>query len=151
MFDIYGLDMVKKYENQILGTLPPWVSSTYLFILLALLVFLKKWCVVLFLSCRLLLATFQWMADHIPSKIKNLAGLEGENKPNCKRNKYKTSICRPRNSQPRCPNSIISCSKVRTDESRGRTEHFFCLYVFVYEKQILPPQKRKDFILKNQK
>jgi myosin-15 len=23
MFDIYGLDMVKKYEGQILGTLPP--------------------------------------------------------------------------------------------------------------------------------
>lgn len=23
MFDIYGTDMVKKYENQILGTLPP--------------------------------------------------------------------------------------------------------------------------------
>lgn len=78
MFDIYGLDMVKKYENQILGTLPPWVSSTYLFILLALFVKKKKWCVVLFLSCRLLLATFQWMADHIPSKIKIWPDLKGK-------------------------------------------------------------------------
>lgn len=26
MFDIYGLEMVKKYEGQILGTLPPWVE-----------------------------------------------------------------------------------------------------------------------------
>ncbi|KFM71860.1 Unconventional myosin-XV, partial [Stegodyphus mimosarum] len=33
MFDIYGLEMVKKYEGQILGTLPPHLfaigSSAY--------------------------------------------------------------------------------------------------------------------------
>lgn len=28
MYDMYGLDMVKKYEGQILGTLPPWVHFT---------------------------------------------------------------------------------------------------------------------------
>jgi len=26
MYDMYGLDMVKKYEGQILGTLPPSVK-----------------------------------------------------------------------------------------------------------------------------
>lgn len=29
MYDMYGLDMVKKYEGQILGTLPPWVHWKY--------------------------------------------------------------------------------------------------------------------------
>jgi hypothetical protein len=37
MFDIYGLDMVKKYENQILGTLPPWVLFLIFFFFFLLL------------------------------------------------------------------------------------------------------------------
>ena len=68
MFDIYGLDMVKKYENQILGTLPPWVvifefSWVVVYCSLDFVVALVIWlwyCIFSFYPLLFCLAPSQW-------------------------------------------------------------------------------------------